>query len=129
MNNVSLYLLVLLHCTACCQVTFPLELDVYDYCTPELQQQLSGPRTALKDYQDKLALEKRTAKQLKTEDGPKPAPAVASSSGAAAEAAVGDVEMKDADATASAAGPSSSVVAGAQTGASQPLKGEWWCVC
>eukprot|EP00878_Enallax_costatus_P019189 GHUV01020238.1.p1 GENE.GHUV01020238.1~~GHUV01020238.1.p1 ORF type:complete len:139 (-),score=21.02 GHUV01020238.1:363-779(-) len=41
----------------CCwhQVTFPLELDVYDFCTPELQKQLAPARTALKDYQDKLA--------------------------------------------------------------------------
>jgi hypothetical protein len=28
-----------------------MEFDVYDYCTPELQKQLAGPRTALKDYQ------------------------------------------------------------------------------
>jgi hypothetical protein len=33
------------------QVTFPMEFDVYDYCTPELQKQLAAPRMALKDYQ------------------------------------------------------------------------------
>ncbi|WIA19265.1 hypothetical protein OEZ85_003900 [Tetradesmus obliquus] len=101
------------------KVTFPMEFDVYDYCTPELQKQLAAPRMALKDYQDKLSLEKRTAKQLKTEDGPKPAPVLdaggSSSAAAAAEpAAAGDVDMKDADAA--AAGPPSAVVAGAQTG-------------
>eukprot|EP00775_Hariotina_reticulata_P002882 gene2882-3173_t len=37
------------------KVTFPLELDVYDYCTSDLQKQLAGPRAAYKDYQDKLA--------------------------------------------------------------------------
>lgn len=61
-----------------------------------------------------LLQEKRTAKQLKTENGPKPAPSAAGSSTATA-----DVDMKDADAA--AAGTSSSaaagaVVAGAQTG-------------
>lgn len=29
---------------------------MYDFCTPELQQQLAPARTVLKDYQDKLAL-------------------------------------------------------------------------
>lgn len=41
---------------AVAQVTFPLELDVYDFCTPELQKQLAPARDALKDYQDKLAM-------------------------------------------------------------------------
>ncbi|KAF8058875.1 UBP7 [Scenedesmus sp. PABB004] len=85
------------------KVTFPLEFDAYDFCTPELQAQLAGPRAALKDYQDKLALEKRTAKQLKTEDGPKPAPALGGDAGASSSGA--DVEM--ADAAASAPGTSS----------------------
>lgn len=96
-------------CVSCVQVAFPAELDVYDFCTPELQQQLKAPREAYKDYQDMLAQQKRTAKQLKTEDGPKPGPGAA----AADAAAAGDVEMKDAaDASSSAAGS----VIGAFTG-------------
>lgn len=54
-----------------------------------------------------LLQEKRAAKQLKTEDGPKPAPAAV------------DVDMKDAEADGSAAGSSAAstaVAAGAQTG-------------
>jgi len=161
------------------QVTFPLELDVYDYCNPELQQQLAGPRTAYKDYQDKLAevalchlawpksclqaayqcilldivchitsrvsngrataipqpggdtrsptaragtchcplvhmQEKRSAKQLKTADGPRPAPGDAA---AASSVAAADVEMKEAtDAAAAEAGISTRLVVGAATG-------------
>jgi hypothetical protein len=85
----------------------------------------------LHPLQDKLAFEKRTAKQLKTEDGPKPAPVLdagGSSSAAVAAtepAAAGDVDMKDAD----AAGPSSAVVAGAQTGVWCALAAvDWTCV-
>lgn len=79
-------------------------------------------REAWKNYQDTLAQQKRTAKQLKTEDGPKPGPGAAAAEAAAAgeapaaAAAAGDVEMKDAaaDAGASSSGPAS--VVGALTG-------------
>jgi ubiquitin carboxyl-terminal hydrolase 14 len=97
------------------QVAFPVELDVYDFCTPELQAQLKGPRDALKDHQDRLAVISRTAKTMKTEDGPKPGPGAAAAAAAAAAdggaaaadngaaAAGGDVEMRDAGAAAAAA--------------------------
>jgi len=104
------------------QVAFPAELDVYDFCTPELQQQLQAPREAYKDYQDKLAQQKRTAKQLKTEDGPKPGPGAAEAEaaagdGPAAAAAGADVEMHDAEAAGGGASSSSAApVVGALTG-------------
>lgn len=101
-------------------MAFPAELDVYDFCTPELQQQLKAPREAYKNYQDMLAQQKRTAKQLKTEDGPKPGPGAAEAAAAAGEApaAGSDVEMKDAEGAAADAGASSSgSVVGALTGA------------
>lgn len=120
---------VVLCCSVQMQVAFPAELDVYDFCTPELQQQLQAPREAYKDYQDKLAQQKRTAKQLKTEDGPKPGPgaaeaeAAAGDGPAAASAGAGgsgaDVEMHDAEPAAGGAGASSSSAApivGALTG-------------
>jgi hypothetical protein len=34
------------------QVTFPSDLDVFDFCTPELRKELEGPRAALKDWED-----------------------------------------------------------------------------
>lgn len=33
------------------KVSFALELDAYDYCSPELKKTLDGPRAALKDAQ------------------------------------------------------------------------------
>lgn len=122
---------------ACLQVAFPAELDVYDFCTPELQQQLKAPRDAYKDYQDMLAQQKRTAKQLKTEDGPKPGPGAAAAEAAAAggEVAAGssgaDVEMKDAAAEGEGASSSSpAAVVGALTGESgeASVKGRGCCV-
>jgi hypothetical protein len=89
-----------------------MELDMYDFCTPELKKQLEGPRNALKEYLDKQAEEKKTKKQ-KQGDKPgdsEPAAAAASSSAPAAEngsgkaaegAGDGDVEMKDAGAPSS----------------------------
>lgn len=47
------------------QVTFPLDLDVYDFCTAELTKQLEAPRAALKDWEDKKASERKAAKQQK----------------------------------------------------------------
>jgi hypothetical protein len=35
-----------------CQVTFPAELDVFDFCSAELKKELEAPRQALKDYED-----------------------------------------------------------------------------
>lgn len=113
------------------QVAFPAELDVYDFCTPELQQQLRAPRDAYKNYQDMLAQQKRTAKQLKTEDGAKPGPGAAAAAAAAgdapAAAAGSDVEMKDAEGAAAAAdagASSSGSVVGALTGAAGRAVGD-----
>lgn len=56
------------------KVTFPLELDCYDYCSDELKQKLDGPRQTLKDMQDKKAEEDKskavtdTAKDKSTTD-------------------------------------------------------------
>jgi hypothetical protein len=110
-------------------VTYPLELDAYDFCSPELKKALDGPRAALKDWQDKKAMEKKTAKQQKLEDGsakPSPAAGEGSSSRAAAAtagegsssaAAAGtDVEMKDAGDAGAAQGSSSTSFVGAATG-------------
>jgi hypothetical protein len=110
-------LLLSVCCCAAPQVAFPAELDVYDFCVPELQQQLKAPREAWKNHQDMLAQQKRTAKQLKTEDGPKPGPGAAAAELAAAGGSSGDVEMRDAEGGAAAdAGASSSSVVGALTG-------------
>ena len=43
------------------QVSFGLELDVYDFCSPELRAQLDGPRAALKAHQDHLLQQKKVA--------------------------------------------------------------------
>jgi hypothetical protein len=109
-------------------------LDVFDFCTPALQAQLAAPRDALKGWQDKLAADKRTAKQIKTDAGPKPGPgaaeaaaagAGAGSSGGAAAAVpgAGDVEMQDAAAASSSSG---AAAAGALTGAL--LAWVWVCL-
>jgi Ubiquitin carboxyl-terminal hydrolase len=42
------------------QVTFPAELDLYEYCTEELQKGLDGPRAVGKALDDKAASEKKT---------------------------------------------------------------------
>lgn len=116
-------LLVSVHPVVHLQVAFPAELDVHDFCTPELQQQLKAPRETYRIYQERLAQQKRTAKQLKTDEGPKPGPGAAAAAAAEAEAAgnaadgassAADVDMKDAE---GAAGSSGSVV-GAMTGRS-----------
>ena len=48
------------------QVSFGLELDVYDFCSPELKASLDGPRAAFKAHQD-LLLEMKKA--VKNADG------------------------------------------------------------
>lgn len=57
-------------CTVCCvnnfqvilQVAFPMELDVYDFCSPELKVKLDGPRATLKDEQDRASAAAKLAK-------------------------------------------------------------------
>jgi hypothetical protein len=115
------------------QVAFPAELDVYDFCTAELQQQLQPAREALRAYQDMLAQQKRTAKQLKTEDGPKPGPGAAEAAAAAGEApaaAGGDVDMKDAETGASSSGSVVGALTGEELGAREGaciwVQGAWF---
>uniref|UniRef100_A0A7S0WQE3 Ubiquitin carboxyl-terminal hydrolase n=1 Tax=Chlamydomonas leiostraca TaxID=1034604 RepID=A0A7S0WQE3_9CHLO len=90
------------------KVSFQLELDCYDYCSPELKKALEGPRAAYKEVQDR-AIE--AAKKAKNDAKKGPAAAGAAAEPAAtaqpAAAAGGDVEMKDADGAA-AAGTSTS---------------------
>jgi hypothetical protein len=33
-------------------VTFPADLDVYDFCSEDLKKELEGPRAALKEWED-----------------------------------------------------------------------------
>ena len=68
------------------QVSFGLELDVYDLCSPELKALLDGPRAALKAHQDRLLEQKKLAG--------KPPAAAEAGAGAGAPAAA-DVEMAD----------------------------------
>lgn len=35
-------------------VKYPLDLDLYSFCTPELQERMSGPRTRLREEEDKI---------------------------------------------------------------------------
>ena len=44
------------------QVSYPLELDVYEFCGPELKQQLDPARTRYKELQDRLVEERKTNK-------------------------------------------------------------------
>ena len=42
------------------QVTFPVDLDVYDFCSDELRKELEGPRAALKEWEDEQVGRLRT---------------------------------------------------------------------
>ncbi|MEW5311044.1 MAG: hypothetical protein WDW38_002790 [Sanguina aurantia] len=44
------------------KVAFPMELDVYDFCSTELKAQLDGPRSTLKDEQDRASAAAKLAK-------------------------------------------------------------------
>lgn len=44
------------------QVAFPMELDVYDFCSTELKAKLDGPRATLKDEQDRASAAAKLAK-------------------------------------------------------------------
>lgn len=108
------------------QVAFQLELDLYEFCSPELKKALEGPRAAFKEAQDR-AIEaakkaKNEAKKAAAAGGAAPM-AVEPAAPAAAEVAVAgagvDVEMKDADgaAGASTSGAGAESYVGAATGA------------
>ncbi|GAX83582.1 hypothetical protein CEUSTIGMA_g11007.t1 [Chlamydomonas eustigma] len=112
------------------KVSFGVELDVYDFCAPELKLQLDGPRAALKEHQDRLVDEKKKNGATSTkpkgvaarsnEEGPKQAlleatghAAASSASADVAEAAsvAADVDMADAAADALSAAASSAAAA------------------
>jgi len=49
----------------CAQVSFQHELDVYDFCAPELQRALDGPRAAYKAFQDRRIQQEKEEKNAK----------------------------------------------------------------
>lgn len=51
-----------LDCLISFQVAFPMELDVYDLCSTELKAKLDGPRSILKDEQDRASAAAKLAK-------------------------------------------------------------------
>ena len=53
-------------------VKFPLKLDMFEFCSPELQQKLTPVRQKFKEVEDKLIAEadrKKTASILGSEEG------------------------------------------------------------
>ncbi|KAG1671301.1 hypothetical protein FOA52_010873 [Chlamydomonas sp. UWO 241] len=95
------------------KVSFQLDLDVFDLCSPELKASLEGPRAALRAARDAeielaKAAKRKNAKNEAADAAAKAAPGTAAAAAAAAPAAVpvaDDAEMAD------AAGPSSSAAA------------------
>ncbi|KAK9836436.1 hypothetical protein WJX74_000563 [Apatococcus lobatus] len=56
------------------KVVFPVLLDLYDFCTPDLKRQLDGPRDALRAIEDKAAADARASKsKVPKEEGSKAA--------------------------------------------------------
>ncbi|KAJ1947404.1 deubiquitinating enzyme [Kickxella alabastrina] len=59
-------------------VRFPLELDVSEFCTPELQKKMQPAKQYLREIEDKIALERKMSKRAKlneergSEKGKKP---------------------------------------------------------
>lgn len=51
------------------QVTFPLVLDTYDFCSDDLKKQLEGPRVAVREEEDRKANLDRVAKKAKMVNG------------------------------------------------------------
>ena len=47
------------------QVTFPLVLDTYDFCSDDLKKQLDGPRVAVREEEDRKANKDRAVKKAK----------------------------------------------------------------
>ena len=47
------------------QVTFPLVLDTYEFCSADLKKQLDGPRVAVREEEDRKANKDRAAKKAK----------------------------------------------------------------
>eukprot|EP00897_Mesotaenium_endlicherianum_P007692 jgi/Mesen1/6951/ME000360S06216 len=68
------------------KVGFPMLLDVYDFCTPELQESLAGPRKALREAEDAKAGVGKAATSS----------AAAAAADTAATGQKGDTEMQEA---------------------------------
>ncbi len=78
--------------TTTTQVAFPLLLDVYDFCTPDLKTALAGPREAFKHSEDikaGTAKKQKTTTTTTTSDAPDTA-------GNSTGPAGGDTDMADA---------------------------------
>ncbi|KAI7837315.1 hypothetical protein COHA_008830 [Chlorella ohadii] len=89
------------------KVTFPLVFDAMEFCTPELQAQLKGPRIAAKEVEDRKAgLNKKQKLSEEATAGAVGAAGAADGAAAAGEAAAApagdEVEMKDAEGGSSA---------------------------
>ena len=52
-------------CGSLLQVTFPLVLDTYEFCSDDLKKQLDGPRVAVREEEDRKANKDRAAKKAK----------------------------------------------------------------
>lgn len=100
------------------KVSYGLELDVYDFCSPELKQQLDGPRAALKAHVDAVEAARKAMKKLAAEGeaGSKSDPAALEPGQASAGAGAVDVDMQDAAAAAGSSSSGTSSHVGAQTG-------------
>lgn len=51
------------------QVTYPLELDLYDFCSDQLKAALEGPRAAAKDAEDAAVERSKRVKLDKVRGG------------------------------------------------------------
>ena len=46
-------------------MTFPIVLDMYEFCSDDLKKQLDGPREAVRDEEDRKANQNRAVKKAK----------------------------------------------------------------
>ncbi|KAJ1813553.1 deubiquitinating enzyme, partial [Coemansia sp. RSA 2598] len=76
-------------------VKFPLDLDVSEFCTPELQDKMRPAKQYLRELEDKKALERKLAKRARYEKDEEEG---AKGSSEKAAGSSGDVEMESAEA-------------------------------
>lgn len=97
------------------KVSFPLVFDAIEFCSPELQAALKGPRVAAKEIEDRKVGLNNKKQKLDTD-------AAAPTGGGAAPAAeaAGDVDMKDA-----AGSDAAAVAAAAATAAAEADPGSF----
>ncbi|KAL4458951.1 hypothetical protein ABPG75_013816 [Micractinium tetrahymenae] len=96
------------------KVTFPLVFDAIEFCSPELQAALKGPRVAAKEIEDRKVGLNNKKQKLDTDVAGAAAAGAAAASAPAAEAQGGDVDMKDA-----AGGDANAAAAAAATAAAE----------